>query len=162
MNTRPTGCSVQETENGINPLNWRPKHCPCPMELPSGVPARPSAGLHSGEAVGHSSGGLAEILTRSGPPAQNCPSTCKGWAAVGTSLRQLVEKENKALWSTWSTWKFTKIALPKHKNSELPQKVPLLDAAVKSHLLGMLLLRVPLCYSKSNIVWSANSTVLDV
>lgn len=52
MNTRPTGCSVQETENGINPLNWRPKHRLCPMELPSGVPSHPSVGLHSGEAVG--------------------------------------------------------------------------------------------------------------
>lgn len=137
MNTRPTGCSVQETENGINPLNWRPKHRLCPVELPSGVPSHPSAGLHGGEAVGNSSGGLDEGPTRSGPPAQNCPSTCKGWAAVGTSIRQLVQKENKALGSTWSTWKFTKTALsPNTKTLELPQKVPLLDPAVKSHLSG--------------------------
>lgn len=136
MNTRPTGCSVQETENGINPLNWRPKHRLCPMELPSGVPCHPSEGLHSGKAVGHGSGELAQIPTRSGPPAQNCPSICKGWAAAGTSLRQLVHKENKALGSTWSTWKFNKVALPKYKNSGLPQKVPLLDPAVKSHPSG--------------------------
>lgn len=77
MNTRPTGCSVQETENGINPLNWRPKHRPCPMELPSGVPSHPSAGLHSREALGTALGAGSDTH-QVWPPCPKLPFPMQG------------------------------------------------------------------------------------
>jgi len=68
MNARPTGCRDQGTESGINPLNWIPKHCLCPLELPTGVPSPSFCRACCGDAASTTAGGLAAALTRSAHP----------------------------------------------------------------------------------------------